>query len=84
MTGDDNGIDHTYTYEIVCPHCGHEITDSWDICGDSMDDDIGILECGECERYFFAERIVTVQYSTRDLYPAERKRWEGKEPGGDK
>jgi len=52
-------IDHKYTDEIVCPYCGSEHTDSWEYKEDSDE-----IQCGECEKEFTYERIVTVEYCT--------------------
>lgn len=52
-------IDHEYTDEIVCPYCGCEFGDSWDIDGDS-----GELECYECEKEFEYHRHIEVTYCT--------------------
>jgi protein-arginine kinase activator protein McsA len=57
-------IDHEYTKEIVCPHCGYEYGDSWEY-GDG--EDIGELECDNCYKPFYAERIITIDYSTQKL-----------------
>lgn len=51
-------IDHEYTNEIVCPHCGEVFRDSWEF------DDEGIYECWECHKPFSWVRTVTVEYST--------------------
>lgn len=55
-------IDHEYTQEIVCPFCGCEFIDSWDVESDK--EDIGLIECGECEKDFYATRHIEVTYST--------------------
>lgn len=52
-------IDHEYTEEIVCPHCGEEFIDSWEFA------DIGEHTCYECGGKFSHERDVTVTYSTQ-------------------
>ena len=57
-----NEIDHGYTDEIVCPYCGAKELDSWEVC--PGEEDIGNIECGTCEKTFFAQRIITIQYST--------------------
>jgi len=54
-----------YTREIVCPHCGHEFSDSWEY--GRNDDDIGTIECVSCEKAFNARRIVTIEYCTEVL-----------------
>jgi predicted Zn finger-like uncharacterized protein len=50
-------FDHTRTDQIVCPYCGHAFRDSSDIGSDS-----GKLECHECEKVFFFEREIDVNY----------------------
>lgn len=53
-------IDHEYTYEIVCPHCGYSISDS-----NELSDDCGIEEkCEQCGKPYSWERIVSVSYCT--------------------
>ncbi len=54
--------DHSYTDEIVCPHCGHEFTDSWELNGGGEGD--WEDECRECGKKIFVSRHVVVKYST--------------------
>lgn len=54
-----DGFDHEYTDEVVCPHCGYEFSDSWEM-GDNDDG----MDCPDCEKTFSMERIVTCEYST--------------------
>lgn len=49
--------DTDYTDEIVCPHCGYECSDSWEM-------EEGRHECGDCCRPFMVTRNVSVHYST--------------------
>lgn len=56
-------IIHEYTSEIVCPFCGYEFGDSWEYEGDC--EDIGLLECDNCYKSFYATRNVRVDYSTQ-------------------
>lgn len=58
-------IDHKYTRNLVCPWCGAEDLDSW--MYEPGKEDLGIVECIRCERPFDAERIITVQYSTKKV-----------------
>ena len=44
------------TRNVICPHCGYEHLDSWE-----MDD--GEYEC-DCGGSYVVERIITVEYST--------------------
>lgn len=53
-------IDHEFTDEIVCPHCGHEHGDSWEWRGDD-----GEADCDDCGKPFEWSRNVSVCYSTK-------------------
>lgn len=55
----DKKIDHEYTRNIVCPKCGYEDTDSWEIEGND-----GEIEC-DCGCTYSYEREVEVTYSTK-------------------
>lgn len=57
-----DNINCEYTDEIICPHCGYEYSDSWEYGSDS--EDIGLEECPECEKGFYATRRVEITYST--------------------
>jgi hypothetical protein len=61
----EKGFDHEYTDKIVCPHCGNEFCDSWEMS------DSGEVECDECKKTLTYERIVTVQYITEQSHEAE-------------
>jgi len=54
------GFDYEYTDEVVCPHCGYEYGDSWE-----MRD--GEHECPECEKSFDLVREVSVSYTTSKI-----------------
>jgi hypothetical protein len=58
-------FDHEYTGNIVCPYCGYEDRDSWEVCPN--EEDIGIIECGRCEEEFYATRNVSVSYCTEKI-----------------
>lgn len=60
-------IEHHYTSEIVCPHCGYKQMDSWEYSGDS-----GEIDCGKCSEPFLYERQVSVSYSTSKILPNEK------------
>lgn len=53
----EKGFDHQSTDEVVCPCCGYEFSDSWE-----MSD--GAHDCPECHNEFDLERNVTVDYTT--------------------
>ena len=48
--------------EIVCPHCGYEHSDSWEV-NDGEEGDWE-QECHDCEKSFRCSRHVSVTYST--------------------
>lgn len=52
-------IDTQRTDEIVCPHCGHEHSASWEF-GES-----GTVECYACEKEFYFEAEFTTYYYSR-------------------
>jgi predicted RNA-binding Zn-ribbon protein involved in translation (DUF1610 family) len=52
-------IDHKYTEEITCPHCGQEVWNSWE-CSDYDYQ----VECGSCNKLFGYSRHVEVSYSS--------------------
>ena len=54
-------IKHEFTREAVCPYCGCEESDSWEL------EDGGEYECGECDGIYTVQRIVTVEYSTHKV-----------------
>ena len=60
--GKFNIIDHKYTNEIVCPFCGYEFGDSWEYRDDC--EDLGLIDCDECHKSFYATRNITIDYST--------------------
>jgi hypothetical protein len=55
-------IDHEFTDEIVCPHCGHVHSESYEFGGGGEGD--GEDECGECGKKFYWSRTISVSYST--------------------
>lgn len=59
----EKDIDHESTDEIVCPFCGYEFSDSWDIGSD--EENLGLIECYECGKSFYTSREVSVSYSTQ-------------------
>jgi DNA-directed RNA polymerase subunit RPC12/RpoP len=54
-------IDHNYTDEVVCPHCGYQHSDSGEFFWDTIEP---IIECAKCGREFTATQEFTVTYST--------------------
>jgi transcription elongation factor Elf1 len=67
---DAKEIDHDFTHEITCPHCGQEISDSWELSGNE-DGQSGTEECQECGKSFEWCCSVSVSYSTEKLETAQ-------------
>lgn len=55
-------MEHTYTNNIICPYCGYEDINSWE--QGSGVENIGLTECKNCEKPFYATRHITIEYST--------------------
>lgn len=56
-------IDCFCTKEIVCPHCGYEFSDSYEVFRDG-DEWVEGLECEECGKEFNVGVEYTVDYSS--------------------
>ncbi len=61
-------IEHEYTDNVVCPYCGYEDEDSWE-----LDDDSGETECGSCDKKFEYSRNRSVDYCTSKIQCEEGK-----------
>ncbi len=60
-------IDCIHTQNIVCPHCGNNHTDSWEIdFGSGIEGDIE-MECWECDKLFFVSRHCSISYSSEKM-----------------
>lgn len=55
-------IDHECTPNAVCPYCGYEDKDSWELGNGTYND--GHVACGECGQTFLWYRDVEVSFST--------------------
>jgi uncharacterized Zn finger protein len=58
-------IDCEYTKEVVCPYCGIEFTDSYELV-DAQDTDIQI-ECGDCGKTFIYITDCHITFSSRQV-----------------
>lgn len=58
-------FDTERTTHPVCPHCGYEESDAWEIDFGAGLEGEATISCGNCEREYHAERIVDVSYTTR-------------------
>ncbi len=59
---DEKEIDHEYTDNIVCPHCGYQFSDCYE-----FEDQSGEIECYKCEGDFHYEREISVTYTTTKI-----------------
>ena len=55
--------DTEYTIYAICPHCGFEDRDSWEI-GDGEEGDFDV-DCSSCDKPFRCSRHITVRYTTK-------------------
>lgn len=55
-------FDIMYEYEITCPWCRYEFCDSWEV--ESGEEDLGLQDCPDCGKAFFARREIDITYVT--------------------
>jgi transcription elongation factor Elf1 len=64
-------IDTDYTNQPVCPYCGHEERDAWEIdFGPGLDGDT-TTSCGNCGEDYFCSREATIRYTTEKVPPTQ-------------
>lgn len=59
-------IDCSFTRDVVCPYCGYEFKDSYELFEfyNSHGEDNVDVECDECGKEFNAYRHITIDYSS--------------------
>ena len=56
------------TDNAVCPYCGYEERDSWEISlGDGYGEGDGEHTCGKCDKEYRVSRYVHVTYNTKAM-----------------
>jgi hypothetical protein len=58
-------IDTDLTENCICPYCGYEDTDSWELSGD--DGETNETTCGSCGEDFEYSRNITITFSSSKL-----------------
>ena len=53
-----------YECNLICPYCGYEDGDSWELSDDDEEH-----ECGRCGGIMSYQRVVTVEYSSSPKEP---------------
>ncbi len=61
----DTEIDCDGTDESVCPYCGYEETDSWEISFHA--NNTAETDCGQCGKTYKVTRDFSVSYSSQKL-----------------
>ena len=56
---------------VVCPYCGHQHAEAWEIC---KDESVREYDCQECERTFNCWAVETIIYHSESTYESESKR----------
>ena len=51
----------------VCPYCGYEEPDAWEMFLRPDLEDEGEVSCGKCEKDYYCIREVSVYYTTQPL-----------------
>lgn len=60
-----NKVQFEYEREVICPYCGKEQMDSWELSGDDGEPDE--TECGSCGEGFSYVTHVEITYSTSQI-----------------
>lgn len=60
---DKKSIVNQYIHEIVCPFCGYEFNNSFEY-GKDYNEDLGLIECEDCGKEFYAVRHISISYNT--------------------
>ena len=53
------------TLLAICPHCGKEFEDSWELC--QKDEDVYEYDCDQCEKPFAVQAHISVTYTTTKI-----------------
>ena len=56
--------DKDYENNLICPYCGYEDKDSWELSDNDEEH-----ECGRCGATVSFERVVTVEYNSSPIKP---------------
>lgn len=58
---------YKYSPEPVCPHCGYEEIDAWELnFGPGLEGEC-VTWCDDCGEQYHIERYVSVTYSTKKV-----------------
>ena len=60
-------IDHEYTDELVCPHCGYTYLDSHEFFRHAVSNHVAEIECEHCNMKFSAEVEYSATYCTEKI-----------------
>jgi predicted RNA-binding Zn-ribbon protein involved in translation (DUF1610 family) len=58
-------IDHRYTDQVVCPHCGNKHEEGYEIV--PPEDECADFDCEECGKEMSVCRIIDIRYSTKKI-----------------
>lgn len=58
-------LDYTQEDEITCPYCGDKNVDSWEVRSDINCGELGVQECGNCDKKFIATRNMHISYDSK-------------------
>ncbi len=67
MTDQPAEFDTFHKRNVICPHCGSEHSDSWEINFGSSE--LKEMDCWSCGKPFLAIRDIYVDYSSRKIDP---------------
>lgn len=59
-------IDHEYTHDPVCPHCGYKMIEAWELPQECYQIEV---DCGKCDKPYLVTQHITIKYSTEVKQP---------------
>ncbi len=67
----NQSFDTEFTDNPICPHCGDEDRDAWELDLGPGLEGTGEVECVACGKEFSVSRMATITYTTRKLKAKE-------------
>lgn len=60
-----HALDCMRNNNAVCPYCGYEQSDTWELFGDKGDAFICVLSCDKCGEEFEVTQNIDISYTTK-------------------
>ncbi len=60
-------MDTDHTVNMICPYCGHEDRDSWEVNPGELEYDDYEVECDHCGKAFIVSKRCSITYTTKKM-----------------